>query len=241
MGICIHPSRLHRTLWPLIGVFVLLLTAWPNQPVSAQALGVTYQNAINLGGGCYRLTNASSSPRGAVWYFGTVDVSQSWEMTADVYLGTNNSGADGMVFVLRDLGAPTLGGGGGLMGYGGTGFTAAIEPSVAVQMDTYQGLANHADPNYDHLAIFRDGVVDHDDPEELAGPVPSLTSFGNIENGQEYQLRVTYNATTHLMTVYWDCVERLSETVNIEDILGSNTAKWGFTAATGGLRNVHRV
>ena len=240
MGSRIHPFGLHRTLWPLIGMLALLLTAWPSQSVSAQALGVTYQNAINLGGGCYRLTNASNGQRGAVWYFGTVDVSQSWEMTADVYLGTNNGGADGMVFVLRDLGAPTLGGGGGLMGYGGNFTAPEIEPSVGVLMDTYQG-GNHADPNYDHLAIFRDGVVDHNDPEALAGPVPALTSFGNIENGQEYQLRVTYNAITHLMTVYWDCVERLSETVDIEDILGSNTAKWGFTAATGGLSNVHRV
>ena len=95
MGSRIHPFGLHRTLWPLIGMLALLLTAWPSQSVSAQALGVTYQNAINLGGGCYRLTNASNGQRGAVWYFGTVDVSQSWEMTADVYLGTNNGGADG--------------------------------------------------------------------------------------------------------------------------------------------------
>ena len=126
------------------------------------------------------------------------------------------------------------------MGYGGNFAAPEIEPSVGVLMDTYQG-GNHADPNYDHLAIFRDGVADHNDPEALAGPVPALTSFGNIENGQEYQLRVTHNAITHLMTVYWDCVERLSETVDIEDILGSNTAKWGFTAATGGLSNAPRV
>ena len=58
--------------------------------------------------------------------------------------------------------------------------------------------------------------------------MPALTTFGNIENGQEYQLRVTYDATTNLMTVYWDCVERISEVVDIEDILGSNIAKWGF-------------
>ena len=187
------------------------------------------------------MTSASSGQRGAVWYFGTVDITQSWEMTADVYLGTSDPGADGMVFVLRPLTAPTIGGGGGLMGYGGTDWTSAIEPSIGIQMDTYQGLVNHADPNYDHLAIFRDGIVDHNDPEELAGPVPALTTFGNIENGQEYQLRVTYNATTELMTVYWDCVERLSTTVDLEDVLGASAVKWGFTAATGGLSNLHRV
>ena len=207
---------------------------------AAQALGVTYQNAQNIGGGCYRLTQASSGQRGAVWYVGTVDVSQSWEMTADVYLGNNDNGADGMVFVLRDLGANTIGGGGGLMGYGGTG-TQAIEPSVGVQMDTYQGLANHGDPNYDHLAIFRDGGVNHNSGDALSDYEPALTTFGNIENNQEYQLRVTYNAPTQEMTVYWDCVERISEVVDIEDILGSSTAKWGFTAATGWNSSLHRV
>ena len=96
-----------------IGVAVFTL------PHLAMAQPDLHGNATSLGGGCYRLTNASSSQRGAVWYFGTVDVSQSWEMTADVYLGTNDGGADGMVFVLRDPEAPTLGGLGGLMGYGG--------------------------------------------------------------------------------------------------------------------------
>ncbi|MGB2190299.1 MAG: lectin-like domain-containing protein [Flavobacteriales bacterium] len=224
--------------WLFRALFCLALTT--STLTSSAQLGIPYGDATNLGGGCYRLTNNSSYQRGAVWYVGTVDVSVSWEMTADVYLGNNNSGADGMVFVLRDLGAPNLGEDGGRMGYGGDWNTPEIEPSVAVQMDTYQG-GNHADPNYDHLAIFRDGEVDHNEPEALAGPVPALTTFGNIENGQEYQLRVTYNATTNLMTVYWDCVERLSETVDIEDILGTNTAKWGFTAATGGLNNQHRV
>ena len=74
------------------------------------AIGIPTGDATNLGGGCYRLTNNSNGQRGAVWYVGTVDVSVSWEMTADVYLGNNNNGADGMVFVLRDLGAPNLGG-----------------------------------------------------------------------------------------------------------------------------------
>ena len=224
--------------WLIRALFCLALTT--STLTSSAQLGIPYGDATNLGGGCYRLTNNSNGQRGSVWYVGTVDVSVSWEMTADVYLGNNNSGADGMVFVLRDLGAPNLGGGGGLMGYGGNWNTPEIEPSVAVQMDTYQG-GNHADPYYDHLAIFRDGEVDHDEPEALAGPVPALTTFGNIENGQEYQLRVTYNAPTQEMTVYWDCEERITEVVDIEDILGSNIAKWGFTAATGGLSNQHRV
>ncbi len=197
-------------------------------------------NAIDLGNECYRLTNSSSYQRGSVWYAGTVDVSQSWEMTADVYLGTtNNSGADGMVFVLRSSDASELGGNGGRMGYGGNSANR-IEPSIGVQMDTYEG-GNHADPWYDHLAIHRDGSVNHNSADALADPVPALLSFGNIENDTDYSLRVTYNATTQVLKVYWNCVERLSEVVDIEGIIGTNEVKWGFTAATGFFNNQHRV
>ena len=126
------------------------------------------------------------------------------------------------------------------MGYGGNFATPEIEPSVGVQMDTYQG-GNHADPWYDHLAIHRDGSVNHSSADALAGPITALTSFGNIENNTEYNLRVTFDGNTQVMTVYWNCVERLSEVVDIEGIIGTNEVKWGFTAATGGASNLHRV
>jgi len=108
---------------------LLVLLCAPLTDAMAQSLDLE-GNAISLGGGCYRLTFAQNSQRGAVWYAGTVDISESWEMNAQVYLGTNNGGADGMTFVLRDPDAPALGGGGSLMGYGGNATSAAIEPSV---------------------------------------------------------------------------------------------------------------
>ena len=215
----------------------LAVFALPNRAVAQPELN---GNAVSLGADCYRLTSASNSQRGAVWYEGTVDITQSWEMTADVFLGASNGGADGMVFVLRHPDAEPLGGGGGLMGYGGNFATPEIEPSVGVQMDTYQG-GNHADPWYDHLAIHRDGSVNHSSADALAGPITALTSFGNIENNTEYNLRVTFDGNTQVMTVYWNCVERLSEVVDIEGIIGTNEVKWGFTAATGGASNLHRV
>lgn len=227
----------HRMFGLLIAGGTLVLT----MPHQAEAQpNLIFGDAINLGGGCYRLTNASGGQRGAVWYGGTVDITQSWEMTADVFLGASNNGADGMVFVLRHPDAGTLGAGGGRMGYGGNFATPEIEPSVGVQMDTYQG-GNHGDPWYDHLAIHRDGSVNHNSANALAGPIAALTSSGNIENNTEYALRVTYSATSQMMKVYWNCVERLSEVIDLEDVIGTNEVKWGFTAATGGLSNQHRV
>ena len=152
--------------WLIRALFCLALTT--STLTSSAQLGIPYGDATNLGGGCYRLTNNSNGQRGSVWYFGTVDVSVSWEMTADVYLGNNNSGADGMVFVLRDFGGPTWVA--EAVASWGTAVhwnTPEIEPSVAFKWTRIK-LNNHADPYYDHLAIFRDGEVNHDSPQKLS-------------------------------------------------------------------------
>lgn len=212
--------------------------------VMGQSLSI-HGNATNLGGGCYRLTMAQGNQRGAVWYAGTVDITTSWEMSAQVYLGTNNAnGADGMTFALRHPTAPTLGANGSLMGYGGSGTFPAIQPSIAVEMDTYAsgaGSPGAGDPAYDHIAIHQNGNVSHMSANALAGPVVASSNSNNIEDGDEHHLRVTYDAPTQTLSVYFNCVFRLSTVVDIEAILGSSTARWGFTAATGGSNNLHRV
>ena len=221
----------------------LILIVSPLSLAQAQSLELE-GNAINMGGGCYRLTFAQNSQRGAVWFAGTVDISESWEMNAEVYLGTNDGGADGMTFVLRDPDAPSLGGGGSLMGYGGSPTIAAIEPSVAVEIDTYASGANSpgaGDPWFDHLAIHRNGNLSHLSVDNLAGPISATLPTTNIENGQEHHLRVTYDAETQEMKVYFNCNERLSEVIDLEDIIGTNEVRWGFTASTGGANNMHRV
>ena len=52
---------------------------------------------------------------------------------------------------------------------------------------------------------------------------------------------MTYDANTLILTVYFDCNERMSEVIDLENIIGTNEVKWGFTASTGGLSNLHRV
>ena len=194
-------------------------------------------DAINQGGGCYRLTSNANNQEGAVWMTGTINVTQSWEMNAEVYLGNNNGGADGMVFVLRNLGSSMLGFGGGYMGFGGIG------NSLGVEMDTYYGAGapSAGDLTQDHLGIQKNGSVSHVGANVIASPVPALPTNGNIENGNFHDLRVTYDANTSEMIVYFDCNERITTTVDVQETIGSTIAKWGFTAATGGATNIHRV
>ena len=196
-----------------------------------------YGNAISQGSNCYRLTQNSPSQVGAVWMAGTVDVSESWEMRAEVFLGTSNSGADGMVFVLRNPNSDVIGINGGRLGYGG------IDESLGVEMDTYYGpnFPSTGDITADHIGVQKNGSVSHVGGNSIAGPIPAIPGSANIENGVFHDLRVTYNADSQELRVYFNCNQRILTTVDLVEILGTADGKWGFTAATGGAYNLQRV
>ena len=226
--------------WIFLAPFMVLSSFCLSTIIGHAQLGITYGDAVNLGGGCYQLTNSSQSQNGAVWYFGTVDVTQSWEMTANLYLGSSDSGADGLVFVLRNIDSSTLGESGEYLGYGAYEYTSqSIQPSIGVEVDT-QPNPSQSDPEFDHLAILSNGQVSHSDSGTISAPVAVMPDSSNIEIGEEFELRVTYCASSQLMTVFWDDQQRISEVVDLASI-GANPVKWGFTAATGGAFNEHRV
>lgn len=191
--------------------------------------------------GCYQITPNVNSVSGAVWFPGPVDVSTSFEMRADVYLGNNNGGADGMAFLIRNPNALSLGStpGGANQGFGG------ITPSLIVEMDTYTNSLNPAwDPvgaPADHLAILSAGSPSHQAASAFAGPIAAIPPNANIEDGQYHELRVTWDEETQLFQVYFDCLLRLEATIDVPAVIGSDSGLYGFTASTGGLSNAHRV
>jgi hypothetical protein len=220
--------RLELCLW-----FLLL-----GLPLRAQF--TTSGNAGAVGGqpGCWNLTQNSANQSGQIWSTANVDVNQYFDMLVEVRLSTNSNdaGADGMAFVLRPSSAPATGTGGGQMGFGG------ITPSLIVELDTYVNTgAPSFDPNSDHIGVQKNGSNVHAAPNMIAAPVSALNPVGNIETGNWYTLRVTYNPDTDNLKVFFNCVERISTTVDLAAILGTNLVRWGFTAGTGGLSNQHRV
>ena len=207
-------------------------------PLRAQF--TTSGNAGAVGGqpGCWNLTQNSANQSGQIWSTANVDVNQYFDMLVEVRLSTNSNdaGADGMAFVLRPSSAPATGTGGGQMGFGG------ITPSLIVELDTYVNTgAPSFDPNSDHIGVQKNGSNVHAAPNMIAAPVSALNPVGNIETGNWYTLRVTYNPDTDNLKVFFNCVERISTTVDLAAILGTNLVRWGFTAGTGGLSNQHRV
>ena len=67
---------------------------------------------------CFKLTSSSQSQVGSVWNENKIDLNQNIRIEFDVYLGSNNGGADGMVFGLQKTNT-SIGSSGGGMGMQG--------------------------------------------------------------------------------------------------------------------------
>lgn len=191
-------------------------------------------NAVSLGGGCYRLTQAFNSQVGTAWAPALISLNNPFDLQFDIYLGCNNNGADGLVFGLQSV-STSAGGGGSGIGYGG------ITPSIGVEFDTYQ---NGFDPAFDHCAILKNGNVNHSTTNTLAGPVQINPNNANVEDCNYHRIRITWDPVTQKMEVYYGCTLRLSHTFTsnvVTSVFGGNpNVYWGFTAATGGYNNEHR-
>jgi gliding motility-associated-like protein len=189
-------------------------------------------DAIALGDDCFQLTPAQDGTQGSVWFFPTIDLRESFDLTAELHFGcADGNGADGIIFSLHTSSAG-LGGGGQ-----GQGFHY-LWPSLGVEFDNFQN-GDESDPSYDHLAIVSQGSVNHDAETNLAGPVQTDPNDGNVEDCEYHEIRISWDAFTQTMNIYYDCEWRLSYTGNIigEIFQGDPMVFWGFTAACGASSN----
>lgn len=194
-------------------------------------------NATALGGDCYQLTDIWNNQNGTVWYADQIDLNQPFDITFLMNLGTNDAtGADGVCFVLQSQGTNAIGVSGGGMGY------QSFTTSLGIEFDTWQN-GKSSDPSFDHIAIQKNGSVDHNSTENLAGPVQMDAFNVNTEDGDDHVVRITWNPGTQIIQVYFDCVFRVQATVDIvgEIFSGQPLVYWGFTAATGGATNIQSV
>ena len=192
-------------------------------------------NATQDNCNCYTLTNATNNQAGSVWNVNMIDLNDPFDFVFSVYLGIKDeSGADGIAFVLQPISTQV-----GALG-GGIGFSG-VSPSVGVTIDTWQNNDN-VDPAFDHIAIQKNGDLNHSSPNNLAGPVQALAGNPNIEDGSWHTLRVSWDPAGKVLKAFMDGVERVSATADlISGIFGGNPkVYWGFTASTGGANNVQR-
>jgi gliding motility-associated-like protein len=214
-----------------------LIVSLPFQFTQAQVTNPYFLNgmASQDNCNCYTLTQDGFNLSGAVWNIYKIDLNEPFDFKFSVFLGSNDQqGADGIVFVLQPI-STNIGSVGGGLGFSG------VTPSIGITIDTWQN-ANNEDPPYDHISIQKNGDLTHTTPNNLAGPVTALQGRDNIEDGQWHLLRIEWNPTSKLLRTSMDGVERLSSTVDlIKNVFnGDPMVYWGFTASTGGAKNLQR-
>ncbi|WP_290790490.1 lectin-like domain-containing protein [Flavihumibacter sp. UBA7668] len=193
--------------------------------------GSAYKENCN----CYTLTDATNTQSGSVWNMNKILLTSSFEFKFDVNLGCKDSdGADGMVFMLQPI-STNIGSQGGGIGY------QNVRPSIAIEIDTWQNQENN-DPAFDHISIQRDGIIQHNVPNNLAGPVSAILNNNNIEDCQWHAFTIRWDAINKVLSAYIDNQLRVSTTIDlIQDVFNNDpSVYWGFTSATGGANNHQR-
>lgn len=219
----------------LFFLFALLLSA------SLKAQFTIGGTASSMGNNCYRLTNALNSQAGYVYNNTAINLNQPFDYKFQVYLGTNNGGADGIVFVLRgSLGTPYIGTGGGGLGFENlTGVN--VGGTMGVEVDTWQN-SNVGDPTFDHIGIISSASTMHTGATALSGAVQASPTSINVEDGNYHTLNIRWNPTTQELDVYLDCSFRIQYQGDLINNVfnGDSTAYWGFVGTTGGANNDQR-
>ena len=184
----------------------------------------------------YDLTQAIGGQSGSAWNSVTLNLTQPFSFDVDLFFGNNNSGADGIAFLLQQV-STSVGSSGGGIGYQG------ITPSLGVEFDTwYNSGWNQNDPSYDHIAIQKNGDLNHNGTNNLFGPIGFPPGNANIEDGIWHNVIFSWDPTTFNFQVFFDGILLVNYNNNIVDsIFGNNpNVYWGFTAATGGANNHQR-
>ena len=193
-------------------------------------------NARALGGNCYQLTGSIDWQLGSVWYADPIDLSEDFDLEFYLNFGDKDDGADGIVFVMQDVSNKAIGKSGGGLGFEG------FSPSFGVEFDDYNN-QDKGDIASDHIAILKNGSVDHNSLSSISAPVPALPGAIDIEDGQDHLVRIVWIESTKELQVWFDCNLRQQIFYDIQNNIfnGDNIVYWGFTSSTGGRNNRQTV
>ena len=137
-------------------------------------------------------------------------------------------GADGLAFVLQTV-SNSLGTAGGGLGYGG------VQPSVAIEFDTFKNTGDDADGN--HCGVNINGNL---------ASVVAVHEPTRFNNGASWSVEIDYDGT-YLKVFWWPssstkpATPQISYAINIAQIIGTNSRYAGFTAACGSGYQIHEI
>ncbi|MBM78777.1 MAG: hypothetical protein CL846_09870 [Crocinitomicaceae bacterium] len=168
---------------------------------------------------------------GSAWNCSFASLLHPIVIDVDLFFGTNNlNGADGIAFVLQQTSSSVSASGSGL-GFGG------ITPSFAVEFDTHIN-AEDAPAIDDHMAIEKNGDINHSTANNLLSPV-SIGSGGNVEDGLWHNAVFSWDPILNEFKVEFDGVNIGTISYDITNTIfnGNSIVYWGFTAGTGSFTN----
>jgi hypothetical protein len=175
--------------------------------------------AVQTGNACYTLTTTATGNRAAaIWYSQQHNMTEGFVITANLNFGSLNNEGEGIAFVMHQdpNGTNALGGSGAGIGYSG------IRSAVILEFDTDDD--GGTDPANDHGAFLT---------SNNAGALAryGTLNLGELEDGEDHVLSVTYNASSDIAIIEFDGI-RMGEVPNLGAIFGRNPIYWGFTSAT---------
>ena len=197
----------------------------------AGATDISLVGSSTLINNSLRLTAALNSQSGTAWHTNQVNVVSPWTTTFEFAINPVSGGADGMTFAIQSnsptaIGNPGSGGGG--LAYDG------MPNSLVVEFDHYNNGVNN-DPNGNHISIHTEFSAPNSPNENSS--IGSTTAISNL--GGIHSVTINYDGTT--MSITYDGTVVLTAPVDMSQVVGGTSAFVGFTAATGGLNEEHRI
>ena len=189
--------------------------------VSFSPMGSAYASSASE----YVITQNLNSQAGALWSNSKVSLGVSFSISAELFFGDNNGGADGFSFIIQNNSKTTIGASGGGIGYAG------IPKSVGIEFDTYDNGAP-MDISKDHAAFNTGGILN---------AIGGVINLGNIEDNQYHAVKIDWNAGSHVVTLSYGGKIIGSRTIDVVAEVGANEAYIGFAGSTGGFSNLQKI
>jgi fibronectin type 3 domain-containing protein len=186
---------------------------------------LAYNGSATINGTSAELTDGGAGEAGSVFSTNAVDVTR---FSNQFTFRLDNASADGFTFTIQGNGPSTLGTSGGGLGY------SSILNSVAIKFDLY----NNAGEGFNSTGEYTDGA-------SPTVPAIDVSSTGiNLHDGDVFQVVMSYDSTTLNVTITdtnTNATVSQAYTVNIPQVIGSNTGYVGFTGGTGGNTAVQNI
>lgn len=194
-------------------------------------------SAIALANECFRLTSNMANQEGSFFATQQINLNEPFDLYTRIDFGFNDAtGGSGVAFSFQQFSTAVVQPGGSGLGIVGT------TPSLVVEFDTDQDAALN-DPAFDHMALSRNGALNHSSPNNLVGPVGITPTNANVETGMDHEVHIRWNPTSQLFQVWVDCDLRISYTGDIINTFfsGDPNVFWGFSASSGANTNLQDV